>query len=149
MAAPLYQQVVLDHQRAPRRFGVLDAYTHAADGVNALCGDRVRIELALDGDRIADYRFSGEACAVAIATASLLGEIVLGRDVTSIAVLGSRFAALVCGELAAEDVEFAGLNAMRELARYPTRRKCALLPFAALRAALDGHSITTTENSSS
>jgi len=146
MATALYQQVVLDHQRAPRRFGVLDGCTHAADGINALCGDRLRIELALEGGRVADYRFAGEACAIATATASLLGEIALGRDPAELATLEHRFASLVRGALAdGDDAELAGLNAMRALRRYPARRQCALLAFATLRAALGGYSITMTE----
>lgn len=143
-AADLYQRAVVDHQRAPRNFGVLDGCTHAADGVNPLCGDRLRIELAFDGSHIADYRFSGEACAIAIATASMLGELALGRDTDAIAALDMRFACLIRGEIA-QEAELAGLNAMRELARYPARRKCALLAFETLRAALDGRPTTTTE----
>ena len=67
----LYQQVVLDHYRNPHHRGVLDGCTHAADGANPLCGDRLRIELRCEGGRIGDMAFTGEACAIATATASV------------------------------------------------------------------------------
>jgi nitrogen fixation NifU-like protein len=69
----LYTAIVLDHQRSPRRFGALDRHTHAADGVNPLCGDALRVELLQADGRIVDLRFSGASCAVATATASMLG----------------------------------------------------------------------------
>ena len=72
-AKSLYTQCVLDHQRAPRNFGRLDAPTHAADGRNPLCGDSMRMELRCSDGRVVALRFDGAACAVATATASMLG----------------------------------------------------------------------------
>lgn len=139
----LYQKIVLEHYRHPRNRGSLDGCTHAADGANPLCGDRLCIELACVGDRIEALRFSGEACAIATATASMLSELVPGRSQDTIAAMASRFAQLV--ENGDEDGTLGALNAMRELQRYPSRRKCALLPWATLRAALVGEAHTTTE----
>ena len=73
-APPLYQQLVLDHSRAPRRFGELAGHTHAADGSNPLCGDTLHVELHVADARIVGYAFRGEACAVARASASMLGD---------------------------------------------------------------------------
>ena len=139
----LYQQVVLDHYRHPRNRGSLDRCTHAADGANPLCGDRLRVELAVDAERIEALRFSGEACAIATATMSLLSELAPGRSPADVAAMADRFARLI--ESGEEDSALGELNAMRELQRYPSRRKCALLPWATLRAALCGEANTTTE----
>lgn len=143
-ASNLYTQAVLDHCRAPRNFGALAAHTHAADGANPLCGDTLRIELRCVDGRIAEMRFSGEACAIAKATASMLSELAVDRSAGELAGLEHVFVSLVGGKIASHD-ELGGLNAMRELAQHPVRKKCALLPFATLRAALAGLDSATTE----
>jgi nitrogen fixation NifU-like protein len=139
----LYRDIVLAHQRAPRRFGSLQQPSHRCDGVNALCGDSLQIEILLRDGRIADYAFRGECCAIAMATASLLGERAIGLDAAALAALQQEFTALVQGESAG--LARGDLAALGELARYPARRKCALLPWATLAAALAGHAHTTTE----
>jgi nitrogen fixation protein NifU and related proteins len=142
----IYPQVVLEHYRHPRQRGRLAAYTHAADGANPLCGDRLRIELACAGGRIAHYRFDGEACAVATAAGSMLGELVAGLDRAGVAALAVKFRQLV--ESGASHPALGDLNAMAPLQRHAARRQCAMLPFAALLAALDGLPHATTETSS-
>lgn len=142
----LYPRAVLDHYRHPRHHGALDACTHAADGANPLCGDRLRIELACAGGRIERYGFDGEACAVSVAAASMLGDLVAGLDRSGVAVLATRFRRLV--EDGMIDPALGELNAMLPLQRHAARRKCAMLPLAALLAALDGLPRTTTETSS-
>ncbi|MFC5489493.1 Fe-S cluster assembly sulfur transfer protein SufU [Dokdonella soli] len=139
----LYQQAVLDHYRRPRNRGALADCTHAADGSNPLCGDALRIELRCLDERVAELRFSGEACAIATATASMLSSLVVDLAERDIAELGARFERLI--ETGDDDASLGPLNAMRELHRYPARRKCAMLPWATLRAALAGTAHTTTE----
>ncbi len=143
-AAALYTQTVLEHQRAPRNFGALDGHSHAADGANPLCGDTLRIELLCCGDRIERMRFHGEACAIAVATASMLSELAVGKSSADVAQMEAAFAHLVDG-FVTHDASLAGLNVMHALVNYPTRRKCALLAFATLRAALAGTTSATTE----
>ena len=145
-ASDLYQRIVLEHSRAPRHFGTLDTPTHVADGANPLCGDALHVELRVVDGRIAAVAFLGEACAIAKATASLLGEHSIQFDESGIAQLEDRFMRLIRGELDA-DAELGDLNALAALANYPSRRKCAMLPFATLRAALAGTLKTTTEGS--
>ena len=137
-----YPQVVLDHYRNPRHHGVLDGCTHAADGANPLCGDRLRIELRCEAGRIGEMRFSGEACAIAIATASMLCECVVGLGRDDIAALSARLQQLLATGQA--DAVPGALAALGSLHRYPARRKCALLPLATLCAAFDGRALTTT-----
>ncbi|MBS0392917.1 MAG: SUF system NifU family Fe-S cluster assembly protein, partial [Proteobacteria bacterium] len=72
----LYQEVVLEHKRAPRNFGHLPQPTHQAQGTNPSCGDRIAVELRLDGDRVADIRFTGQGCAICMASTSMMTEAV-------------------------------------------------------------------------
>lgn len=143
-AADLYRENVLAHNRAPRNHGALPGHTHAADGANPLCGDSLRMELALDEGRIAALRFSGESCAITIAAASMLSERVNGLGASEVAVLRAEFEALLRGDPCDADT-LGELAAFGELVRYPARRKCAQLPWATLTAALNGAASATTE----
>lgn len=145
-AEMLYREVVLEHYRNPRNRGPLDRCTHAADGVNPLCGDSLRVEVDCIGGRIGRMGFSGEACAITTATASMLSELVAGRNANEIAALGAPFAQLLTGEIESAP-SLGALNALSELKRHPARRKCAELPWATLRAALGGEARITTETS--
>lgn len=140
----LYHEVVLDHYRHPRHRGAMDACTHAADGANPLCGDRLRIELRCAGGRVAAMRFTGEACAIATAAASMLGDQLAGMDRAGIEALAGQLERLV--ETGEPDDSLGPLAALAPLQRHPARRKCALLPMAAIRAALDGGDFATTES---
>ena len=140
----LYQEIVLAHNRAPRNFGALDGWTHAADGANPLCGDALRCEARVRDGRVQALRFSGESCAITTATASMLGELVEGRAVPAVEELQRSFAAMLAGGDGADGL--GELVAMRELRQFPARIKCAMLPFATLLAALHGESRATTES---
>jgi nitrogen fixation NifU-like protein len=144
MSSGPYRDVVLEHNRTPRNFGRLDAPTHASDGSNPMCGDALRVELIARDGHIEALRFSGESCAIATAAASMLSE--LAHDAVSLDALRERFDAMLRADPAApEDPTLGALNALSELRRYPARWKCALLPFATLRAALEGATRATTE----
>jgi nitrogen fixation NifU-like protein len=112
----LYGAVITEHWRRPRNRGALEAPDVAHEGTNPLCGDRVRIELRLDGALIAEARFRGEACMVATASASLLTELVRGLSLAEAA------------QLPRERI----LDALQAPLR-PSRLGCASLPVDTLR----------------
>ncbi|HEX2138149.1 MAG TPA: iron-sulfur cluster assembly scaffold protein, partial [Woeseiaceae bacterium] len=75
----LYRELILDHARSPRHFGTLEQATHSAEGVNPLCGDKLKMYFRVDEDDcISDARFEGSGCAISVASASLLMETVIG-----------------------------------------------------------------------
>jgi nitrogen fixation NifU-like protein len=136
----LYQSVILDHNRAPRNYGVVPAADGTAQGRNPLCGDEVTVSVKLDGERIADVRFVGTGCAISKASASLMTTAVKGRTAVEAGMLSERFQALVTGRAAASDPPDASLGRLVALAgvsQFPIRVKCATLAWHALRAALD------------
>lgn len=116
---PLYSRVILEHYRAPRNFGALPSPDAAHEDVNPLCGDRIRIELRLRDGVVEAVRFRGDACAISVASASLLTEMVQGRPVAEAASVGT-----------------AALLAALEAEIRPTRMACVRLPLEILRAAL-------------
>ena len=79
----LYSEVLLDHFRHPRNFGSLPSPDVISEEVNPLCGDRIRIELAIRGNCVEAARFYGDGCAISIAAASLLTELIAGASIES------------------------------------------------------------------
>jgi nitrogen fixation NifU-like protein len=82
-----YSAVVLEHFRRPRNRGTLAAPTMAQEGVNPLCGDRVKIELRIEGNTVREARFSANACAICVASASILTELVQGAPLDEVETL--------------------------------------------------------------
>jgi nitrogen fixation NifU-like protein len=135
----LYQEVILDHSRHPRNFGPGGEADRQARGNNPLCGDRVTVYLAVEGDRIADARFEARGCAISIASASMMTEMIKGKTVDEAKSLFQRFRALVTGDGAdGGDGELNELESLSGVRAFPMRIKCATLAWHAMTAALDG-----------
>ncbi len=133
----LYQDVVMDHKRAPRHFGTLPAPTHQARGQNPSCGDDLQVTLKVAQGQIDDIRFSGQGCAICIASASMMSEAVRGHELALARQLHQRFRAVLTGELDPEAAQLGKLISLAGVRRYPGRIKCALLGWHALMHALD------------
>ena len=133
----LYQDVVVEHKRAPRHFGTLAAPTHQARGHNPQCGDNLQVQLALADGKVGDIRFSGQGCAICIASASMMTEAVLGADVDVARGMQQRFRAVLTGQLDPEEARLGKLVSLAGVRRYPSRIKCALLGWHALMHAID------------
>lgn len=144
----LYQEVILDHSRYPRRFGVLSHATHAGEGYNPLCGDKVKVYLDVDDkDTIRDIAFEGRGCAISQASASLMVEMLVGRSVRDARDLMRNFLHLVKGESSngfAED-DHERLQVMSGVSAFPMRVKCATLAWHTMKSALEGGKAATTE----
>lgn len=132
----LYQDVVMDHKRAPRNFGTLPAPTHQARGHNPQCGDDLQVALTVEGTQVRDIRFSGQGCAICIASASMMTEAVRGREIALAQQLQQRFRAVLTGQLEPGQAELGKLISLAGVRRYPSRIKCALLGWHALMHAL-------------
>ncbi len=126
----LYQKAILDHNRSPKNRRVLPAATHRARGLDALCGDDMVIELELaDDGRIRASAWTGEACAVTTASASMLTEWLLGRTVDAVRRAAERFAALLDDPEQVDVEEFREINYLRSVSKFPSRKRNAWLPW--------------------
>jgi nitrogen fixation protein NifU and related proteins len=132
----LYQDVVLDHNRRPRNFRAL-AGGRKAEGRNPLCGDHLTVYLRVDGDVIADVGFQASACAIAKASASLMTERVKGQTLADTRALLARFQQMIAAPPGGPIDDLGPLSALAGVRQFPTRVKCALLAWHALRAAMD------------
>ena len=135
----LYQEVLLDHYRRPRNKGELPAATANATGRNPLCGDEVNVAVQLDGDRIADVKFTGSGCAISQASASVMTQVVKGKTVAEAEAIYTSFHDLVTSgfRLPASGAQPTGaLLAFGGVAKFPMRVKCATMSWHTLRRAL-------------
>jgi nitrogen fixation NifU-like protein len=144
----LYQEIILDHSRHPRHFGPMPAANHMAEGHNPLCGDKVKVYLDVGADeRIANVSFEGRGCAISVASASLMTEMLKGRDIKDAEKLMDGFVTLVKGEevggLVGDDRE--QLEVMAGVSAFPMRVKCATLAWHAMKAALDNEAVANTQ----
>jgi nitrogen fixation protein NifU and related proteins len=134
----LYQEVILDHNRRPRNFRTIDGASRQQEGYNPLCGDRLTLYVALDGDRIADVAFQGTGCAISKASASLMTETLKGKTVAEARELFERFHDMVTSSPDTEAADLGKLSVLSGVREYPTRVKCASLAWHTLKAAVSG-----------
>lgn len=141
----LYQATILDHNKKPRNFRVLEDATHEADGYNPLCGDQLTIYARVDeAGRVEAIAFQGSGCAISKASASLMTEALAGKSREEVQTFFDRFHDLVTSsprtEAKIEDLgKLAVFAGVRE---YPMRVKCATLAWHALQSALEGEGET-------
>jgi nitrogen fixation NifU-like protein len=133
----LYQQVILDHSKKPRNFQKMENANHIAEGKNPLCGDQVTMYLLTDGDIVKDISFQGSGCAIFTASASLLTESLKGKKTDEVKKLfGEVHDMVTTGKVNGDEIGklavFAGVH------KFPARVKCAILPWHAVVAAVDG-----------
>jgi nitrogen fixation protein NifU and related proteins len=141
----LYQQVILDHSRSPRNYFKLDVANRIAEGHNPLCGDRVTVYLLFENNVIREVSFLGEGCAISKASASLMTEMLKGKTREQAEAIFNQFHTMVTtgdanGEELGKLAVFAGVN------KFPARVKCAILPWHAIAATLQGkENVVSTE----
>jgi len=135
----LYQDVILEHCKAPRNYRELPAADHKAEGFNPLCGDRFTVYLALDGDVIRDISFQGTGCAISKASASMMTQMLKGKTREEAEKLFGDFHDLVTGHApGGEEAELGKLAVFSGVSEFPVRVKCATLAWHTLQAALEG-----------
>jgi nitrogen fixation NifU-like protein len=137
----LYQEIILEHNRRPRNFRVMEGADRMVEGRNPLCGDALTLWLKFDGDVVTDASFQGSGCAISKASASLMTEAVKGKTRAQAEHLFEQFHELVTGKLdveqdAAAKRALGSLRALGGVARFPIRVKCASMAWHALRSAL-------------
>lgn len=140
----IYQQTVLDHNRAPRNFRRIDQPDRCATGHNPLCGDKLTVYLRVSDETIDDVAFEGHGCAISMASASIMTGLTAGKHVQD----ATRTLEHVISSFADNDAKRQDLPgemaALDDVRRFPSRIKCATLAWKTLESALRSDSGTTT-----
>ena len=133
----LYQEIILDHYKRPRGRGLREPFQAQAHHVNPTCGDEVTLRVLVRDDVVQDVSYDGQGCSISQASASVLHELLRGRDAADAFAIHDAFVQLMQGrgqvepdeDVLGDAVAFAGV------AKYPARVKCALLPWMAFKDA--------------
>tara|TARA_B100001057_G_scaffold298718_1_gene298862 strand:- start:921 stop:1361 length:441 start_codon:yes stop_codon:yes gene_type:complete len=136
----LYQEIILDHGQTPRNFGTCENHNKSADGHNPLCGDKVHLTFFLDeNDIINDIKFSGEGCAISIASASLMTVKLKGMKLSEAQSIFNDFTKLVRGDSDTLEIlnDDDSLYALKGVEAFPMRVKCATLAWHTFKSAVE------------
>ena len=134
----LYQEVILEHSKAPRNYREIGAANRKAEGFNPLCGDHYTVYAQIDGDTIRDVSFQGAGCAISKASASLMTQSVKGKTLAEFQGIFDKFHSMVTGHASEPGGDIGKLSVFSGVSEYPVRVKCATLAWHALNAALKG-----------
>ena len=139
----LYQEIILDHGKNPRNLGKFDNYNKDAKGHNPLCGDDVHIYLRLnENKKVDDITFEGKGCAISMASASIMTEMVRGKEEIEVKEIVTDFLKMIKekdelnNNILSED-EKTKLMSLSGVKQYPMRVKCATLSWHTLSSALE------------
>ena len=139
----LYQEIILDHGKNPRNLGKFDNYNKDAKGNNPLCGDNVHVYLRLnENKKVEDIAFEGHGCAISMASASIMTDMVRGKEEKEVKEIVSDFLGMIKEKDSLEnnilkDDEKTKLLSLSGVKQYPMRVKCATLSWHTLTSALD------------
>ena len=136
----LYQEIILEHSKAPRNFRKPATANQEAEGFNPLCGDRCTVYLDVENGAIKDIGFQGSGCAISRASASMMTQTVKGKSKAEAEELFGQFHRLVTGEgdSISKAAEMGKLAAFAGVSKFPARVKCATLAWHTLQSALLG-----------
>lgn len=133
----LYRELIIDHGRRPRNFHALDSATHHKEGFNPLCGDKLTVYLQVENDKISEVSFQGSGCAISLASASMMTEVLKGKTLTEAETIFQQFHQLVTQAPSENQVLSLGkLAVLGGVSQYPARVKCATLCWHTTMAAL-------------
>ena len=134
----LYQEIILDHNKHPRHYGVATGHTHVAEGYNPICGDRLHLYLKLEGSHLEWIRFESAACAICKASASIMAEVLQGKTLEAAKEVAYRVGEILTTDTPVDLTADGNFSALAGVRQFPARIKCASLPWSTYEAALAG-----------
>ena len=140
----LYQDIILEHGKSPRNLGKCEGYSHEAKGYNPLCGDKVHVYLKLNsGKKVEGLTFEGEGCAISLASASIMTELVKGKSFDEAKDIMNAFLNMIknTSEIRSnhlDEDQKTKLMSLSGVKQFPMRVKCATLSWHTLISAMEG-----------
>ena len=142
----LYQEIILDHSKNPKNFGVLDRYTCTAEGNNPMCGDQLTVYVNVKDNIVSDVSYRARGCAISVASASIMSQMIKGKTLEEVNILFDKFHRLCMGEDIEEDEDTETLQALSGVSKFPTRVKCATMSWHAIKEAIHDEKQITLDN---
>ena len=145
----MYQEIILDHYRTPHHKGLREPYDVEVHHVNPTCGDEITLRVKLDGSTVSDVSYDSAGCSISQASASVLTDLVIGRDVDAGLLAHREFVALMQsrGEMTPDEEILEDAVAFTGVSKYPARVKCALLSWMAWKDATAQATVITMKGS--
>jgi len=140
----LYQDIILEHGKSPRNLGKCEGYSHEAKGYNPLCGDKVHVYLKSDNEKkVESLTFEGEGCAISLASASIMTELIKGKSFEETKEIMNAFLDMIknTSEIQSnhlDEDQKTKLMSLSGVKQFPMRVKCATLSWHTLVSAMEG-----------
>ena len=134
----LYQEIILDHYKNPHHRGLREPFDAEVRHLNPTCGDEITLRVQLDGDTVQDVSYDSEGCSISQASASVMTDLVIGKDLQTATATADEFLELMQskGQLEPDEDVLEDAIAFAGVSKYPARVKCALLAWMAWRDAV-------------
>jgi nitrogen fixation NifU-like protein len=139
----LYRSVIMDHYKNPRNKGVLADNNITIDMNNPTCGDVIHLTLQVENDIVQNAKFEGEGCSISMASASMMTQIVIGKNVEEAVKLAHVFSDMMLGKDIDESIDLGDIEALAGVAKFPARIKCATLAWKAMEKGVGNDSEIT------
>jgi len=140
----LYQDIILEHGKSPRNLGQCEGYNYDAKGYNPLCGDKVHVYLKLDSEKkVEGLTFEGDGCAISLASASIMTELVKGKSFDEAKEIMNAFLDMIknTSKIQSNHLdkdEKTKIMSLSGVKQFPMRVKCATLSWHTLNSAIKG-----------
>lgn len=127
----LYRRVIMDHYKSPRNRGSLEDDALTVEMNNPTCGDKILLQLQLEGDTVKAAKFTGEGCSISIASASMMTDAIKGKKLEEALQMAEDFSSMMQGE--DKEFDYEELEALSGVNKFPARIKCATLAWNAMK----------------
>lgn len=131
----LYRRVIMDHYKLPRNRGTLEEQAVTVDLNNPSCGDKISLQMQIEGNTIVNAKFLGEGCSISMSSASMMTDAIKGKTLEEALQMAENFSNLMRGE----DIEFEyeDIESLSGVNKFPARIKCATLAWNAMRKGIE------------
>lgn len=133
----LYRTLIKEHSQNPKNRGKLENPDGEMELFNPACGDLIQVQYQLEENKIKDIVFDGQGCAISLASASLMTDLMQGKTIKEAQSLIDLFSALIQGNQEIETEALGDAVFLEGVVKFPTRIRCANLSWSALEQALD------------
>ncbi|MBD7908872.1 Fe-S cluster assembly sulfur transfer protein SufU [Sporosarcina gallistercoris] len=136
----LYRSVIMDHYKTPRNKGVLESSNVTIDMNNPTCGDVIHLTLQVENDIVKDAKFEGEGCSISMASASMMTQLIKGKNTEDAVNAAHAFSDMMLGKELDDSMDLGDIEALTGVAKFPARIKCATLPWKAMEKGITSDS---------